>query len=237
MKINKMLQTINSSSRYGASKKYIVIHYVGAVSSARNNCIYFARGYRAASAHFFVDDEIWQSVALSRAAWHCGGGYQDYGTRYGGGSYMGKCTNSNSIGIEMCVYKKKGKYRVTDKTVENTAKLVQWLMKKYDIPTSRVIRHWDVTGKSCPYVYWNGGSLLEADTWKKFKAKLTGTSATKKTTKKTTTTKTTKKKTNQEIAKEVIAGKWGNGNERKKKLAAAGYDYSAIQKIVNLLLK
>lgn len=44
------------------------------------------------------------------------------------------------------------------------------------------------------------------------------------------------KKTNEEIAKEVIAGKWGNGTERKNKLTAAGYDYSAIQKIVNKLL-
>lgn len=41
------------------------------------------------------------------------------------------------------------------------------------------------------------------------------------------------KKSNEEIANEVLAGKWGNGDERKKKLAAAGYDYEAIQKIVN----
>lgn len=39
------------------------------------------------------------------------------------------------------------------------------------------------------------------------------------------------------IAKEVIAGKWGNGEERKKKLTAAGYDYAAVQKEVNRLLK
>ncbi|HCA29252.1 MAG TPA: hypothetical protein DEP23_06685, partial [Ruminococcaceae bacterium] len=35
------------------------------------------------------------------------------------------------------------------------------------------------------------------------------------------------------IAEEVIAGKWGNGAERKKKLKAAGYDYDAIQQLVN----
>jgi len=46
---------------------------------------------------------------------------------------------------------------------------------------------------------------------------------------------TATKKSNTEIAKEVIAGKWGNGSTRKKKLAAAGYDYNAIQKIVNRL--
>ena len=43
------------------------------------------------------------------------------------------------------------------------------------------------------------------------------------------------KKTNKEIAAEVIAGKWGNGDERKAKLKAAGYDYKAIQAIVNEL--
>lgn len=36
-----------------------------------------------------------------------------------------------------------------------------------------------------------------------------------------------------EIAKEVIDGKWGNGNERKERLAEAGYDYKAVQKEVN----
>lgn len=44
-------------------------------------------------------------------------------------------------------------------------------------------------------------------------------------------------KPNSEIAKEVLAGKWGNGAERKKKLEAAGYNYSAIQAEVNKLLK
>ena len=59
-----------------------------------------------------------------------------------------------------------------------------------------------------------------------------------KTTKSTTSkTQTTKKKTNEQIAKEVLQGKWGNGSERKKKLEAAGYNYSAVQSIVNKLCK
>lgn len=45
------------------------------------------------------------------------------------------------------------------------------------------------------------------------------------------------KKTNEAIVKEVIEGKWGNGVERKSRLTAAGYDYNAIQKIVNELCK
>ncbi len=44
------------------------------------------------------------------------------------------------------------------------------------------------------------------------------------------------KKTNEQIADEVVKGLWGNGEERKKKLADAGYDYSAIQPIVNAKL-
>lgn len=39
-----------------------------------------------------------------------------------------------------------------------------------------------------------------------------------------------------EIAREVIAGKWGNGSARKNKLTLAGYDYSAVQAKVNELL-
>ena len=42
-------------------------------------------------------------------------------------------------------------------------------------------------------------------------------------------------KTNAEIAKEVMAGKWGNGAARKKALEAAGYNYAAIQAEVNKL--
>lgn len=45
------------------------------------------------------------------------------------------------------------------------------------------------------------------------------------------------KKSNLEIAKEVINGKWGNGAERKNKLTQAGYSYSAIQELVNELLR
>jgi LysM repeat protein len=38
------------------------------------------------------------------------------------------------------------------------------------------------------------------------------------------------------VAREVIAGKWGNGDDRKSRLASAGYDYAAVQREVNRLL-
>lgn len=43
--------------------------------------------------------------------------------------------------------------------------------------------------------------------------------------------------TNQELALEILAGKWGNGVERREKVTAAGYDYMAVQNIVNALVK
>ena len=61
--------------------------------------------------------------------------------------------------------------------------------------------------------------------------------AVKKTTSTATTTTAAKaKKTVDELAKEVIAGKWSAGDERKHKLTAASYDYNAVQKRVNELM-
>lgn len=52
----------------------------------------------------------------------------------------------------------------------------------------------------------------------------------------TATSQPAAKKTVDELAKEVIAGKWGNGADRKAKLKAAGYDYDAVQAAVNKAL-
>lgn len=50
------------------------------------------------------------------------------------------------------------------------------------------------------------------------------------------TTVKAEKKTIEEVAKEVIDGKWGNGPVRRQKLTQAGYNYVEVQKIVNKLL-
>lgn len=44
------------------------------------------------------------------------------------------------------------------------------------------------------------------------------------------------KKSNEEIAKEVIRGDWGNGAERMRRLEEAGYNYRAVQDIVNRMI-
>ena len=58
-----------------------------------------------------------------------------------------------------------------DATVEAAAELTRYLMNKYGVPASHVIRHYDVTGKICPnpYVY-----NTSAHTWDEFKRKISG---------------------------------------------------------------
>lgn len=45
------------------------------------------------------------------------------------------------------------------------------------------------------------------------------------------------RKSNEQIADEVIAGQWGDGDDRRNRLSQAGYDYDAIQSIVNAKLQ
>lgn len=119
----------------------------------------------------------------------------------------------------MCCRKGANGWYFEKATITSTIGLVKELMAKYGIPVDRVIRHYDVTGKR--YV------RNTAD-WILFKSQLT-----------TTELENSKieKKTNEEIAKEVIQGKWGNGTDRKRRLQQAGYNYNTIQKRVNQLLK
>jgi N-acetylmuramoyl-L-alanine amidase len=138
---------------------YIVIHYVGAVSSAKANAQYFKNTYRGASAHYFVDEkDIYQVVEDKDAAWHCGATY--YKHLY--------CRNSNSIGIEMCCFKKNGKLDVSENVVNRTIELTRELMKKYNIPVQNVLRHYDVTGKNCPAPF-----VSDPARWTNFINKLT----------------------------------------------------------------
>lgn len=77
------------------------------------------------------------------------------------------CTNSNSIGIEMCCKQKDDTWYFEKQTEINAAELVKYLMNKYNIPIECVIRHYDVTGKICPEPYINQSK------WENFKTLIT----------------------------------------------------------------
>lgn len=142
-KINRKITKINfyNSNRSKSQIKYLVYHYVGAVSSAKNNADYFYNTFRGASAHYFVDEnEIWQVVEDNDASW-----------AVGDDSYVHReCRNSNSISIEMCCKKKNGKWYIEEETIKNAIELGQYLIGKYGFDRKHVLRHYDVTGKICP---------------------------------------------------------------------------------------
>lgn len=122
---------------------YIVVHYTANNGdTAVNNGSYFSQPNRGASAHYFVDETtILQSVEDTDTAWHCGAK-----------TYVHPdCRNVNSLGVEMCSERDgSGQYYINEATVNNAAALVKELMNQYKIPISRVLRHYDVTGKLCP---------------------------------------------------------------------------------------
>lgn len=145
-------QKTANSANYGAVRslnaiKYLVIHYTGIEGDTSNSeATYFQNNKLQTSAHYFVDDtSIVQSVPDNRVAWHCGGKVY----------YHPNARNANSIGIELCDNKKDGTIYPSQATIDRALELTRWLMQKYNIPASNVIRHWDVTHKLCP-AYWCG---------------------------------------------------------------------------------
>lgn len=211
MKINKMHGRYNITKR-SQQVRYIVLHYVGSGTpsdgNARNNCLWFGSGDKQASAHYFVDDGgIWEYADPSKYyTWHCGDGHGKYGI-----------TNANSIGIEVC---QNGDRPYTAAEIYYLKQLVPYLMTRYGVPASHVVRHYDASRKLCPYYY-----AKRQTAWENLRKTLT-----------TTHKATHKAKTVTQIAQEVIDGKWGNGAERVRRLKAAGYDPDTVQKDVNAIL-
>jgi glucan-binding YG repeat protein len=157
-------QIINYNKTARSSKPiYIVIHDTGDPgATAQNEHDYFAGGNRDASADFFVDsNDIIQIIDTdSHYSWHCGDGRGVYGI-----------SNSNSLGIEMCL---ESNGNPSDETVQNTIDLTRYLMDKYDIDIDHVVRHYDASRKSCP----NSFMANSWARWRDFKDRLsTGTIA------------------------------------------------------------
>lgn len=171
-------KNLANKSNYGSKRKtsnikYIVIHYTGNNGDTdENNGKYFHNNVVKASAHYFVDsDSVTQSVPDDYIAYSVGGSKYNNG----GGKYYKKCTNTNSISIELCDDVKDKKIYPSVKTIENAVELTKKLMKQYGIKADHVIRHYDVTGKSCP-AYWCGTSDKNKKWKTEFHNKLTAQS-------------------------------------------------------------
>lgn len=111
-------------------------------------------GGRYASAHLFVDrDSAVLDIPLDEVAYHA----NDHACRV---SFLAPNANFTSIGIEMCV-EKDG--TIHPETVERSAKVAAELCRLYKLdPLTKIVRHFDVTGKNCPAPWVADPSKLTA---------------------------------------------------------------------------
>lgn len=237
IKINKLMA---KSISYGgkrdlASVEYIVIHYSGNKGdTAENNAKYFATSNtRVAGAHFFVDKsgKIYKSINMNRVAWAVGGLYDKTD---GAGSYYGKCTNTNSVSIELCDCCTETNWE----QMKAVRQLVLYIKKK--CPNAKtIIRHWDVNGKTCP------APMVGKDNqkWRHLHNYLTkgyqfkGTVVKKAALRSSAKVSTSNKIGSMSVGKTVyitkisINGRWGR---LKKKSADGGYRWIYLGKVDEL---
>ena len=265
----EVIKNLVNESKYSIKCPYfmnptrIVVHNTANDAPAKNEIAYMIRNDNQVSFHYAVDDvEVVQGIPENRNAWHSGDGGNGKGNREG-------------IAVEICYSKSGGDKFI--KAEANAVELIVDILKRYGWGIDKVTKHQDYNGKYCPHRTLDMGwqrfldmiqSKLNAGVVKAVKsvneiAKEVingkwGNGAERKRmltqagydynevqaevnrivkgVAPTPDPTVPAKKSNEEIAREVIAGKWGNGTARKKKLKEAGYDYSAIQKIVNKLL-
>ena len=175
--------------------QYLAIHYTAGAHSnpgkAQGNYDTFMK--REASADFAVDDGEMVQFNPDIDNYYCWSVGDPKNKYSSGGSLNGKATNKNTISIEICSTLASGTsssaanhsgWSFTEKALDNAARLAGIIMKKYNIPIERVVRHYDVTGKLCPGVLgWNdeavydtkGGKTKEKSDsrkWQEFKRRL-----------------------------------------------------------------
>ena len=256
----KIIQNLVPENKYSIKCPYtmkptrIVVHNTANDATANNEVAYMIRNNNEVSFHYAVDDkEIVQGIPENRNAWHAGDGGKGKGNREG-------------IAIEIC-YSKSGGTKFTkaeENAVELIVDILKrygWGVDKVTkhqdyngkyCPHKTLDLGWDrfigiienklsPTLKTVPEVaqevlqgkWGNGAERKNRLTQAGYDYNKVQTEVNKLVGKSSAPTK----KSNEEIAREVIAGKWGNGSIRKQKLTAAGYNYSVIQALVNKLLK
>lgn len=162
--------SVHVSRKSNRDIKYICIHYTAGGSSSKGSAAscYNVFTKREASADFAVDDVDIVQFNPDIKNYYC--------WSVGDGGGHPKIKNSNSISIEICSNLKKGYsghypnhdgWYYTEKSLDNAVKLTKYLMKKYNIPSENVVRHYDVTRKCCPgIVGWNDAQILNPNNGK-----------------------------------------------------------------------
>ena len=248
---------------YSMKPTRIVVHNTANDASAKNEIAYMIRNNNQVSFHYAVDDvEVVQGIPENRNAWHSGDGSNGKGNREGiaieicysksGGDRFIKA-EQNAVELIVDILKRygwgvdkvtkhqdyNGKYCPHRTLDMGWQRFLDMIQAKLNAESVKAVKSVNEIAKEVTNGKWGNGSErkrmltqagydyneVQAEVNKLVKGVATAPAPT-----------VPAKKSNEEIAREVTAGKWGNGATRKKKLKEAGYDYSAIQKIVNKLL-
>lgn len=162
--------SVHVSRSPGRSIKYLAIHFTAGSSSAPGAARSVKRVFeqRRASADFAVDDREmvqFNPDVLNYCCWAVG-------DKKAAVVNCPLANNRNTVSIEICSTLAGGTaavpnhdgWRFTDAALNTAVRLAEILMRKYDIPIERVVRHYDITGKLCPgIVGWNDGRLYTMD--------------------------------------------------------------------------
>ena len=198
----------------------VTVHNTYNDASARNEVAYMTRNPYNVSYHWAVDDvEAIQAIPHNRNSWSCGDGTYGFGNR-------------KTINVEIC-YSKSGGARF-DQAEKNGAKLIATILNSYGWGLNKLYTHRDHSGKYCPHRTLDRGYSRFTNM---VRAELAGLKGQKTTSKAPVqSTVKTHKKTNEQVAREVLQGLWGNGDDRKHRLQRQGYNYNTIQGLVNELV-
>lgn len=167
-KVRKDHLTVNPYSRPQrklVEVRAVVMHWVAnpGTSAQANRDFFESRkdgrnGY--GSAHFVVDaNEIVECIPVEEMAYHVGA--SSY-TRFSD-ECLGAYPNATTIGVEMCHPRWDGSYEQA--TWQRAVDLVADLLRKADLPPSRITTHHAVTGKECPKWFVDNPSELERFRW------------------------------------------------------------------------
>ncbi len=137
------LLPVNEYSRPGTKLDEVngvVVHYTGNPgTTAEQNRSYFGNLATThetyASSHFVIgiDGTVIQCVPLDEV------------------SYCSSNRNNDTLAIECCHADESGEF--SQETLDSLKRLLNWLMEAYQLERTDILRHYDVTGKECPYYY------------------------------------------------------------------------------------
>lgn len=196
--------------RSGRKIEAITIHHMAGKLTAKSCGAIFQRAGRNGSSHYGIgyNGEIACYVEEQNTAW-CNSNWD---------------SNCKSVTIETSNDENGGNWHVSDASINSLIKLVADIAKRNNLGTlvkgKNVTWHSMFANKNCPGPY-----LMSKFDYIIAEANKINSGSTP-----------TPSKSIDELAQEVIAGKWGNGADRKKRLSNAGYDYAKVQARVNELL-